>query len=160
MDSEFKLKRLQTDIKSATGAMGISLVLTAIYIVRALIAKNLNFYFCLYTVEFIIKSSDFSPEFKGSLPCAATAAIIVVFIAVTAVFTVLAQKKPVFLYGCLAVYGFDSVFMLIGKFSGYLSPIASEDFIDIIVHAFILAFIIMGTVSYNKLKKFEPQKTE
>lgn len=160
MDSEFKRKRLQTDMKSANGAMAIALVLTVVYIVRALIAKNLNFYFSLYTVEFLIKSSDFAPGFRGSLPGAAAAAIIVAFIAVSAVFTVLSQKKPVFLYGCLAVYGFDSVFMLAGKFSGYFSPVVAEDYIDIIVHAFILAFLIMGTVSYHKMKKIESEKTE
>lgn len=153
MDSEFKLKRLQTDLKSANGAMAMALVLTVIYIVRALIAGNLNFYFSLYTVEFLIKSSDFAPGFKGSLPGAAAAVIIVAFIAVAAVFTVLSQKKPVFLYGCLAVYGFDTVFMLAGKFSGYFSPVVPEDYIDIIVHAFILAFLIIGTVSYQKKEK-------
>lgn len=160
MDSEFKLKRFQTDIKSAQGAMAMSLVLTIIYIVRALITKNLNFYFSLYTVEFLIKSSDFAPGFRGSLPGAAAAAGIVAFIAVSVVFTVLSQKNPVFLYSCLAVYGFDSLFMLAGKFSGYFSPVVAEDYIDIIVHAFILVFLIIGTVSYQKMKKTESEKTE
>lgn len=153
MDSEFKLKRIQTDIKSAQGAMAMSLVLTLIYIVRALIARNLDFYFSLYTVEFLIKASDFAPGFKGSLPGAAAAAFIVVFIAAATVFTVFAQKKPVFLYGCLAVYGFDTVFMLIGKLSGYFSPFVQEDLIDIIVHGFILAFLIIGVIGYEKMKK-------
>lgn len=155
MDSEFKLKRIQTDIKSAQGAMAMSLALTLIYIVRALIARNLDFYFSLYTVEFLIKASDFAPGFKGSLPGAAAIAVMVAFIAAAAVFTVLAQKKPVFLYGCLAVYGFDTIFMLIGKFSGYFSPFEQTELIDVIVHGFILVFLIIGVIAQEKLKKFD-----
>lgn len=155
MDSEFKLKRVQTDIKSAQGAMAMSLALTLIYIVRALIARNLDFYFSLYTVEFLIKASEFAPGFKGSLPGAAAIAVMVAFIAAAAVFTVLAQKKPVFLYGCLAVYGFDTIFMLIGKLSGYFSPFEQTELIDVIVHAFILVFLIIGVIAQEKLKKFD-----
>lgn len=155
MDSEFKLKRIQTDIKSAQGAMAMSLALTLIYIVRALIARNLDFYFSLYTVEFLIKASEFAPGFKGSLPGAAAIAVMVAFIAAAAVFTVLAQKKPVFLYGCLAVYGFDTIFMLIGKFSGYFSPFEQTELIDVIVHGFILVFLIIGVIAQEKLKKFD-----
>lgn len=155
MDSEFKLKRIQTDIKSAQGAMAMSLALTLIYIVRALIARNLDFYFSLYTVEFLIKASEFAPGFKGSLPGAAAIAVMVAFIAAAAVFTVLAQKKPVFLYGCLAVYGFDTIFMLIGKLSGYFSPFEQTELIDVIVHGFILVFLIIGVIAQEKLKKFD-----
>ena len=155
MDSEFKLKRIQTDIKSAQGAMAMSLALTLIYIVRALIARNLDFYFSLYTVEFLIKASEFAPGFKGSLPGAAAIAVMVAFIAAAAVFTVLAQKKPVFLYGCLAVYGFDTIFMLIGKFSGYFSPFEQTELIDVIIHSFILVFLIIGVIAQEKLKKFD-----
>lgn len=155
MDSEFKLKRIQTDIKSAQGAMAMSLALTLIYIVRALIARNLDFYFSLYTVEFLIKASEFAPGFKGSLPGAAAIAVMVAFIAAAAVFTVLAQKKPVFLYGCLAVYGFDTIFMLIGKFSGYFSPFEQTELIDVIVHGFILVFLIIGVIAQEKQKKFD-----
>lgn len=160
MDSEFQSKRLQTDIKSAQGAMAMSLVLTVIYIIRALIAKNLNFYFSLYTAEFLIKYSAFAPGYRGNLPKVAAAVIIAAFIVIALIFTVLSQKKPVFLYGCLAVYGFDTVFMLIGKLSGTFSPLVQEDFIDITVHAFILSFLIIGVIGYNKLKKLDPTKAE
>ena len=160
MDNEFRIKRLQTDIKSAQGLMAMALVLSVIYIVRALIAKNLNFYFSLYTVEFLIKSSEYAPEYKGALPAAAAASIIAVFLALGAVLTVIAQKKPVLLYGCLAFYGFDTVFMLIGKLSGYFSPLAQEDFIDITVHAFILTFLIMGVIGYEKLKKTDVNQVQ
>lgn len=151
-NSEFRLKRIQTDIKSAQGSMAMALLLTLIYIVRAVISKNLNFYFSLYTAEFLIKFSDFAPGCRGSLPKPAAAVLIAVFIVAALIFTVLSQKKPAFLYGCLALYGFDTVFMLLGKLTGFFSPFVQEDFIDIVVHAFILTFLIIGVIGYKKLK--------
>ncbi|MGN1443074.1 MAG: hypothetical protein ACI4XE_04415 [Acutalibacteraceae bacterium] len=150
---EFKRKRYQTDIKSAQGAMAIALVLTLIYIIRAIFSGNLHFYFSLYTVEFFMKFSDFYPELKGTFPKIAAAAVIIAFIGFAVIFTVLSQKKTVFLYGCLALYTFDTVFMLAGKLSGFFSPLAQDDFIDIIVHAFILTFLIIGVIGHTKLKK-------
>lgn len=149
--SEFQIKRYQTDIKSAQGAMAMSLVLTLIYIIKAFFSGNLHFYFSLYTVEFFLKYSAFFPEFRGEFPKAAAVAVILVFFILAIVLTVLSQKKPVFLFGCLAIYGFDTVFMLIGKLSGFFSPVCQTEFIDVIVHAFILAFLIMGVIGYKKL---------
>lgn len=150
--NEYRLKRIQTDIKSAQGAMAISLVLTLIYIIKAIFSKNLNFYFSFYTVEFLLKDSGFFPEFKGALPKAAVVVGILAFMGLAITFTALSQKKPSFLYGCLVLYGFDTVFMLIGKLSGFFSPLVQEDFIDIIVHAFILTFLIIGVAALIKQK--------
>ncbi len=150
-NSEFQIKRHQTDIKTAQGAMAISLVLTLIYILKAIASGNTNFYFSLYTVEFFMKYSAFFPEFRGTFPKAAAAAVIAAFMILAIVFTVLSQKKPVVLFGCLALYSFDTVFMLIGKLSGFFSPLAQDDFIDIIVHAFILTFLIIGVIGFKKL---------
>ena len=158
--NEFTLKRIQTDIKSAQGAMAMSLILTLIYIIKAIISKNLNFYFSFYTVEFLLKYSGFFPEFRGALPKAAAAAAIVVFMGILIVFTALSPKKTGFLYGCLALYGFDTVFMLGGKLSGFFSPLAQEDFIDIIVHAFILTFLIIGVVALVKQKRTDLTDTK
>lgn len=150
-NGEFRKKRLQTDIKSAQGAMAMAMVLTLIYIVRAVFTGNLNFYFSFYTVEFFLKISDFFPGFSGGFPKIASVAVISVFLIFSVIFTVLSQKKPVFLCGCLALYGFDSIFMLIGKLSGFFAPLAQTDFIDIIVHVFILAFLVLGVIGCKKL---------
>ena len=158
--NEFTLKRIQTDIKSAQGAMAMSLILTLIYIIKAIFSKNLNFYFSFYTVEFLLKDSEFFPEFKGALPKAAVVVGILAFMGIAIAFTALSQKKPGFLYGCLALYGFDTVFMLGGKLSGFFSPLAQEDFIDIIVHAFILTFLIIGVVALVKQKRTDVTGTK
>ena len=154
--SEFQIKRCQTDIKSAQGAIAMSLILTLIYIIKAFVSGNLHFYFSLYTVEFFLKYSAFFPEFRGEFPKAAAVAVILVFFVLAIVLTVLSQKKPVFLFGCLALYGFDTVFMLIGKLSGFFSPVCQAEFIDVIVHAFILTFLIMGVIGYKKLGASKP----
>ena len=158
--NEFTLKRIQTDIKSAQGAMAMSLILTLIYIIKAIFSKNLNFYFSFYTVEFLLKDSGFFPEFKGALPKAAVVVGILAFMGLAIAFTALSPKKPGFLYGCLALYGFDTVFMLSGKLSGFFSPLAQEDFIDIIVHAFILTFLIIGVAALVKQKRSDLTDTK
>lgn len=158
--NEHKIRRLQTDIKSAQGGMAMAMLLTLIYMIRAFISGNLNFYFSFYTVEFFMKYSDFFSEFKGTFPFAASAAVIVVFMILAIIFTVLSQKKPAFLFVCLALYGFDTVFMLVGKLSGFFSPLAQEDFIDIIVHGFILTFLVIGVIGYKKYRALGDIQTQ
>lgn len=160
MKTSDKIKRLQTDMKSAQGAMAMALVLTLIYIIRTAVMQDFNFYFSMYTVEFLIKFSDFSPAMRGSLPEAAAAVAIAVIIIALLTLTVLSQKKPQFLYGCLAFYVFDTVFLLCGKISGFFAPLSQSDFIDIIMHAFILVFLVAGVIGYEKLKKLDAQELQ
>ena len=59
-------KKLQTNIKSAQGTFAMAQVMAVIYVVKALISKNFNFWFCNYITELIFKSARFTAEYEGS----------------------------------------------------------------------------------------------
>ena len=64
--NEFTLKRIQTDIKSAQGAMAMSLILTLIYIIKAIFSKNLNFYFSFFTNKKTINKTSAKECFNNT----------------------------------------------------------------------------------------------
>ena len=45
--SNKQIKKHQTNIKSAVGAYGMALIMTLVYIVKALLGKNFFFYFSI-----------------------------------------------------------------------------------------------------------------
>ncbi|MGN0468512.1 MAG: hypothetical protein ACI4GY_07305 [Acutalibacteraceae bacterium] len=158
MNSSDAEKRYLTYIKSAQGTIGMMLVLNLIYILKALISKNLNFWFSLYLTEFMIKSSSFVDGYNGNVPKAVSVVVIVLSIALLAVLTGLSQKNPKLLYACLVFYGLDTVFLLVGDFMNIFGDFCENSLIDIIIHAFVVAFIINGIYGVKKLEKLKSKK--
>lgn len=158
-------KKLLTNIKSAQGSFALAQIMTVIYVVKTLISKNFNFWFSNYITELAMKSASFTKSFegsfsemfetnfKGTLPTAAAIAIILVYTAVLLGIAFSAQKKPKLLYAELVLYGFDSLCLVAGRIFGFPSELAGEGLIDVIFHAFIILFIIVGIVSQKKLNK-------
>lgn len=153
-------KKYRTYIKSAQGAMGMALVLTLIYIIKAVISGNLNFWFCTYVVEFLIKSTSFFQPYNGTFSQPLAIVLIVLYILLLAVTVVLSQKNGKWLYACLALYGADTLFMLWGNFSNHFAAFTQGQWIDIIFHGFILVFIIVGITGCKGLKKMNLSETE
>ena len=159
MSNEQLEKRYKTDIKSAQGVIAMVTVITLIYIVRWLYTGEFDFYFCTAFTEFLLKAAEFSPEYRTAIPNAAAIAGIVCYLAVYAAAVILAQKKPQTLWVSLSLYVFDTVFLLVIDLTGYFGKFTSEYFIDIIFHAFILVFLIVGMVANKKLKKLKELKS-
>ena len=159
MNSEQLEKRYKTDIKSAQGVIAMVTVITLIYIVRWLYTGEFDFYFCTAFTEFLLKAAEFSPEYRTALPNAAAIAGIVCYIAVYVAAVILAQKKAQMLWLSLSLYAFDTVFLLVVDLTGYFGGFTSEYFIDIIFHAFILLFLIVGIIANKKLKKLQELKS-
>lgn len=155
MNSSEIEKKYRTYIKSSQGTVGMALVLTAIYLVRAMITGNFNFWFCAYTVEFFVKGSEFAPSLNGSISKPVCVAVVVVFIAVFAVMAVLSQKSIKWSWACFGIYTADTVFMLCGMFSGYFTAFESSQVIDIVFHAFVLVFIVVGILGHRGLKQMD-----
>lgn len=153
-------KKCRTYIKSAQGSITLTLILSLIYIVRAFISGNLNFWFSTYVVEFLVKSSDFCTQYAGSLSKPLAAVLIVAFIALLACATALSQKKGEWLFVCLVIYGLDTALLLWGDFSNHFEPFTQDKWIDIVVHAFVLVFIIVGIVGFRGLRKMNLSEQE
>lgn len=155
MNSEHLEKRYKTDIKSAQGVVAMTTMLTVIYIIRRLFTGRFDFYFCTAVTEFLLKAAQFSPEYRGALPNAAAIAGIVVYIGLFIAAVILSQKKVKLLWFSLALYTFDTVFLLAVDLSGYFGSFAPEYLIDIIFHLFILVFLVVGIHSDKKLEKLK-----
>lgn len=146
-------KRYRTDIKSAQGVAAMALVLTLVYIVRLLLTKNFDFFFCTAVAEFLLKAASFSKDFSGSIPPAIAISGVAVYIGLYIVGVILAQKDPTKLWFSLLLYSLDTVFLLGVDVSGYFGPFVKEYVIDIVFHAFLLIFLIVGVSSVKKLQK-------
>lgn len=158
MNSSDAEKRYKTYIKSAQGTIGMILVLDLIYILKALISKNLNFWFSFYSTQYMIKASSFVDGYNGNIPKAVSVVVIILTIAVFAVLTGLSQKNPKLLYACLVLYALDTVFLLVGDAINIFGDFCESCFIDIIIHAFVVAFIINGIYGAHKLEKLKSKE--
>ncbi len=141
------LKKHQTNIKSATSGFVLVGILGIIYIVRFLFSGNFNFYFSLAFSELVLRLGD-GGKIPEALGFVLTAVYVICFICIA----LLINKKTDNLKFALLFYAFDSIcfvplaFVLADSF-------APDFFIDVIVHLFVILFIIVGIKSVNSLKK-------
>lgn len=153
MNNEQLEKRFHTDIKSAQGVIAMATVLTVIYIIRWVFTKEFDFFFCTSFSEFLLKAARFSPEYRGNLPNAVAIAAAAGYIIIYFVAVILAQKNPKTLWFSLALYVFDTVFLLAIDITGYFGKFTGEYLIDIVFHVFILLFLIVGIYACKRLEK-------
>lgn len=151
MNGSDAIKKYQTNMKSAQGTVILAVILNLIYIVKAIISKNLSFWFSTYVTQYLLKSSDFFGGYEGNFP-KATSILIILFEVLLLIFTAaFSERNGKLLYICLGVYVFDTVFMAVGNILNIFGDFNEGSFIDIIFHIFVLLFIIGGIHSYRKL---------
>lgn len=137
-EEEKKLK-LETNIKSAMTGYFLSGVLGIIYIVRFIITKNFDFYFSLAFNEFFLRRA----HNEGSYVFAYV--LIAAYMAVYFIVALIAGKNSKRLSVALGMYVFDCVFLIpLFIMQGEIRP---EMFIDVIVHAFVIIFLVVGVKS-------------
>ncbi len=153
MDSKQLEKRYRTDIKSAQGVAAMALVMTLVYVIRWLFSKEFDFYFCTAVTEVLLKAADFSETYRGSIPAAAAIAGVAVYVGLYIVGVLLAQKDPKKLWFSLLLYLIDTVVLVGIDISCYFGPFVKENVIDLVFHAFLLIFLVVGISSVRKLQK-------
>ncbi len=141
------MKKHETNIKSAVGGFGLAGVLGLIYIVRYFISGNFDFYFSLTLTELALRLHD-----KGALPLVAAIALIIVFLVAYFLILLFCAKQPKNLSYALAVYLMDSL-CLIGTFMLHGQNLQSDFFIDVIVHLFVILFLVVGVRSAKVWKQ-------
>ncbi len=153
LDEQGKIKKLQTNVKSAQSTYALAGVLALIYMARYFITGNFNFYFSSYIIEFLLKIS--APEITvNPLISANTAYILIgVYIAVYVLSGVVMLKFNKLLALCLGIYAVDFILLIAGTASGIFGSFSEDIFIDIIVHIFVTAFLAVGTYSAFRLSK-------
>ncbi|MEE1321582.1 MAG: hypothetical protein UHM85_08635 [Acutalibacteraceae bacterium] len=141
------LKKHETNIKSASTAILLSGILGLIYVVRYILSGNFNFYFSLSFTDMLLRLS----EDKGSI--LVPAIISVVYILMYTSFSVLMAKSKKAIYAGLGIYLFDFACLIYSFVCIFPKPLDSAHFIDVIVHLFVITFLVVGIISQKKIKE-------
>ena len=163
--SEKQIKQHQTNIKSGVGAYGMALIMTLVYVVKALLGKNFHFYFSNYLPELMLKraaftagydgafSEAFLASWRGTLPTVWFIVFFAVYAAVCVALLLIAGKHPPFIWVLFAFHLLDTVGLLVGRLQGIPDGMAETVWIDVIFHVLVLLFLLVGAVSGVKLPK-------
>lgn len=138
------MKKHETNIKSATTVILLSGVLGLIYVVRYFFKGNFDFYFSLSFTDIILKIG----HDKGNV--IVPSVISVVYILAYLALAIFAGKKPKLLTTALVIYVFDFLCLILSMAFVFPQDVDSASFIDVIMHLFILVFLIVGIVSATK----------
>ena len=139
------IKKLETNVKSATSGVSLAGILGIIYVVRFFISGNFNFYFSITFTELMLRLGD-AGKLSPTLSYIAVAVFLAAYLAVVA----LAVKNAKNLRLCLGLYLADCLcFIPLFIFHGSIQP---DYFIDVIVHLFVVIFLSVGVISEKKLR--------
>ena len=158
LSKQDKIKKMQTNIKSAQSIFALSGILALVYVVRYFVTGNFNFYFSSYITEFALKAADENVISTVTLSSTASYAILAVYAILFLVCCVLCLKTKFGLWACLVLHLLDYAALVLGTALSVLGAFREEILIDIIVHFFVLLFIAVGIYSTNKLPQIENEK--
>ena len=153
LTTQDKIKKMQTNIKSAQSIFVLSGILALIYVVRYFVTGNFNFYFSSYITEFALKAADENIASAVTLSNGASYALLAVYAVLFLLCCVLCLKSKLGLWACLTLHLTDYAALLVGTALSVFGSFREEIFIDIIVHFFVLLFIVVGIYSTYKLPK-------
>ena len=163
--SNKQIKKHQTNIKSAVGAYGMALIMTLVYVIKALLGKNFHFYFSNFVPELLLKcaaftvgydgafSETFAQSWRGTLPTVWFIVCFTAYAAACVVLLLVAGKHPPFLWAVFAFQLLDTAALLAGRLQGIPDGMGETVWIDVIFHGLVLLFLLVGAVSGVKLPK-------
>ena len=158
LSKQDKIKKLQTNVKSAQSIFVLSGILALVYVVRYFVTGNFNFYFSSYITEFALKAADENIASTVTLTSTASYIILAVYALIFVVCCALCLKPKIGLWACLVLHLADYATLIVGTAFSIFGPFREEIIIDIIVHFFIFLFIVVGIYSAYKLPKVENEK--
>ena len=159
LTTQDKIKKMQTNIKSAQSTFALFGILGLIYVVRYFVTGNFNFYFSSYITEFALKAADPEVFSTVTLTCGASYAVLAVYAVIFLLCCGLCLKTKFGMWACLVLHLIDFGALIAGTALSVFGPFREEILIDVIVHFFVLLFIVVGIYATYKLPNLEA-KTE
>lgn len=159
-EKEELTKKYNTYIKSGIGAMIIALVTTLVYLIRLYFTGNTQFWFSTYITQFMLKSSNFLPQYDGSISKPAASAVIIVCFFAFLILTILSQKKLELLYLVFTLYLADTVMNVVCLCLNVFGDYSQNSLIDVIFHLFILVFLAVAIYGAAQLKRLGLKNTQ
>ena len=157
LTTQDKIKKMQTNIKSAQSTFALFGIMALIYVVRYFVTGNFNFYFSSYITEFALKAADSDVFSTVILSSGSSYAILAVYAVLFILCCVLSLKTKFGLWACLILHLTDYAALIIGTALSVFGPFREEVLIDVIVHFFVLLFILVGIYATYKLPKLEAE---
>ena len=157
LTTQDKIKKMQTNIKSAQSIFVLSGILALVYVVRYFVTGNFNFYFSSYITEFALKAADENIASAVTLSNGASYALLAVYAVLFLLCCVLCLKSKIGLWACLVLHLIDFGALIAGTALSVFGPFREEILIDVIVHFFVLLFIVVGIYATYKLPKLEAE---
>ena len=163
--SEKQIKKHQTNIRSGAGAFGMAMIMTLVYLIKALLGKNFFFYFSNFVPEVLLKraaftagydgafSEAFLASWRGTLPTVWFIVLFAAYAGVCVALLLIAGKHPPFLWAVFAFQLCDTVLLLAGRLQGIPDGMTETVWIDVIFHCLVLLFLLVGGISGVKLPK-------
>lgn len=155
MKQNEKEKYYATYIKSAQGSLGLVLILNIIYTIRFFIKKEFDFFFSLYTAEFMLKCGGFAEGYEKVFPAAASIAGVIFVTLVFIMLTAFCTKKT----GCIkygfGIYLIDTAFLIYGAATNPFGDVNENVFVDIIFHFITLLLLVVGIYAERKSRKIK-----
>ena len=160
-----QIKKHQTNIKSGVGAFGMTLIMTLVYLVKALLGHNFHFYFSNFLPEMLLKSASFTRGYAGEFSAAFTEhwqgrldlvwflVLFAVYAGVCIALVVLAGKHPPLIWAIFALHVIDTALLIAGRLCGIPNGYEETMFIDIVFHVLVLLFLLVGGISGVVLPK-------
>lgn len=145
---EDRIKKHQTNIKSAQTVLILAGVLGLIHIAQFVFSASNGFYF-----SFAVPALMFDLLANDSVSSFVAWAVTAVFLILYFVFFILSGKNAKWLCGSLAVYLTNLAFCFYRIFVYYGSSVTEEKYISLAVHIFITVFLVVGIISDKKLSK-------
>ncbi len=138
-------KKLQTDVKSAQTVFTLAIVLGIIYVVRYFFTRNFDSFFSLSFTDTLLNLSN-----DGKIPFVAAIVLVCLYIGVYIVLSVLSLRNSKYFTACLGIYIFDFACLLLQILVIYKSSFSTDSLIDVILHLFVVTFLVVGIRSYKK----------
>ena len=130
LTTQDKIKKMQTNIKSAQSIFALSGILAIIYIVRYFTTGNFNFYFSSYITEFALKAADENVFTTVSLSATAAYCILAVYSVIFLLCCGLCLKTKFGLWACLVLHLIDFAALIAGTALSVFGPFREEILID------------------------------
>ena len=142
------IKKHITNLKSAAGGFPLAGVLGIIYVIRYFVTGNFDFHFSLSIPEMMLKLSHWG-DISKPVAYAVTAVFFVIFLTLTALNT----KNPKWFKASLAFYLVDFAALLAFIFVIHPKPVDPSIFIEVIIHFFIILFLVVAIRSDKQLRE-------
>lgn len=144
MDKNAKELKRETNLKSAVTAYGLAGLLGVFYIVRYFIRGNFDYYFSLSFTELVLRLGD-----SGKLPLYLGYIVAVLYAVLYIAVLLMMNKSPSKIKLGLGIYLFD--FICLVPLWLVRTDVQSDFFIDVIVHLFVIVFLVVGVRSIPKV---------